>query len=505
MEVDLPSAEVTLGQHVADVVVDRGDRGTGEGRRHVVLEARFELGGSRLGDLTLDLVDRHAGAKAREDLGGQTRGTGDELVEFLVGRDGEGRADEGVGDTSMAGLSQGFLSMLESGNLDKVARFLEGIGTPDALLAPPFREQGPYDVPVPAQIGRAPVDVSPGVTETTDLNQLAAQAAAQSLHFAGDITKSNVSEVELEGIEATLAGIAGDYVHAPLHRIFADLVSTRDHLFFLLNGRQPLGQTRSLLLLAGTSSLLLAHASQNLGDEDAAVAQLQTAWTFAEQSDHNDLRAWVKGTAALIAEWSSRRQTALDYTRQAALLSPGGETRIRIAAIEARAAARIGDRRTATAAVEELKRARDRHGAPDALTRFGGLLTFPEAKQHYYIGGTFALLGEHRLAEQHATTAIELYEAGPPEQRSYGDEALARLDIATARITAGEIEGAGEQLRPVLDLPADRRIRQLGDAVQSVARLLEQPRFARNPIARELADAARGYQAIDTRTKVLAP
>ncbi|MEU9155389.1 helix-turn-helix transcriptional regulator [Streptomyces sp. NPDC048417] len=411
---------------------------------------------------------------------------------------------------SMAGLSQGFLSMLEAGsrrltNLDKVARFLDGIGTPDALLAPPFREQGPYDVSVPAQIGWAPVDVSLGVTETTDLNQLAAQAAAQSVHFADDITKSNVSEVELEGIEATLARIAGDYVHAPLHRIFADLVSTRDHLFGLLNGRQPLGQTRSLLLLAGTSSLLLAHASQNLGAEDAAVAQLQTAWTFAEQSDHNDLRAWVKGTAALIAEWSSRRQTALDYTRQAALLSPGGETRIRIAAIEARAAARIGDRRTATAAVEELKRARDRHGAPDALTRFGGLLTFPEAKQHYYIGGTFALLGEHRLAEQHATTAVELYEAGPPEQRSYGDEALARLDIATARITAGEIEGAGEQLRPVLDLPADRRIRQVGDAVQSVARLLEHPRFARNLVARELSDAARGYQAIDTRTKVLAP
>ncbi|WP_406432235.1 hypothetical protein OHB00_06665 [Streptomyces sp. NBC_00631] len=156
-------------------------------------------------------------------------------------------------------------------------------------------------------------------------------------------------------------------------------------------------------------------------------------------------------------------------------------------------------------AIEELKRARDRHGAPDALTRFGGLLTFPEAKQHYYIGGTFALLGEHRLAEQHAATAIELYEAGPPEQRSYGDEALTRLDIATARITAGEIEGAGEHLRPVLDLPVDQRIRQLGDAVQSVARLLEQPRFARNPVARELAEAARGYQAIDTRTKVLAP
>jgi hypothetical protein len=98
-----------------------------------------------------------------------------------------------------------------------------------------------------------------------------------------------------------------------------------------------------------------------------------------------------------------------------------------------------------------------------------------------------------------------LYESGPDEHRSYGDEALARLDIVTARIAVGEIEGAGEQLQPILELPADRRIRQLGDAMRAVTRLLEEPRFARSSAAHALADATRGYQAIDTRTKALTP
>lgn len=411
----------------------------------------------------------------------------------------------------MTGLSQSFLSMLEAGsrrltNLEKAARFVKGLGTPDALLAPPFRQHSAAPAPAHASYAKPCLDESgPTKHDVPDLNALAAQAAVQSLRFADEITMTNVSGIELEGLESTLTRIASDYVHAPLHRIFIELVTTRDRLFALLNGRQPLGQTRELLLLAGTSCLLLAHASQNLGDEDAAIAQLQTAWTFAEQADHNDLRAWVKGTAALIAEWSTRRQTALDYTRQAIRLAPAGETRIRIAAIEARAAARIGDRTTAMAALEDLQRAQDKKAAPDALTRFGGLLTFPEAKQHYYIGGTFALLGEHHRAEQHATAAIKLYESGPQEHRSYGDEALARLDIVTARIAAGEIEGAAEQLSPILELPADRRIRQLGDAMQAVTRLLEEPRLARSPLARELADATRGYQAIDTRTKALTP
>ncbi|MEU0166797.1 helix-turn-helix transcriptional regulator [Streptomyces iakyrus] len=411
----------------------------------------------------------------------------------------------------MTGLSQSFLSMLEADsrrltNLERAARFVQGLGMPDALLAPPFRQHSA--APASAQtsyVKSCLEEGGPTKHDDPDLNDLAAQAAVQSLRFADEITMTNVSDVELEGLESTLTRIASDYVHVPLHRIFTDLVTTRDHLFAALNGRQPLGQTRELLLLAGTSCLLLGHASQNLGDEDAAIAQLQTAWTFAEQADHNDLRAWVKGTAALIAEWSTRRQTALDYTRQAIRLAPGGQTRIRIAAIEARSAARIGDRTTAMAALEDLHRARDQEAAPDALTRFGGLLTFPEAKQHYYIGGTFALLGEHQRAEQHATAATELYESGPQEHRSYGDEALARLDIVTARIAVGEIEGAGEQLTPILELPADLRIRQLGDAMQAVTRLLEEPRLARSPLARELADATRGYQAIDTRTKALTP
>lgn len=411
----------------------------------------------------------------------------------------------------MTGLSQGFLSMLEAGNrrltnIDKAARFLQGVGAPDALLGPPFRGHSALSTPAHApQFGYGRDVIWPAVSDTTNLNELAAQAAVQSLQFTDEITKSNVSDVELERLESALTQIAVDYVHAPLHQVFTDLVATRDRLLFLLSGHQPLGQTSELLLLAGTSCLLLGHASQNLGDEDAAVAQLQAAWTFAQQADNNDLRAWVKGTAALIAEWSTHRKTALDYTRQAIRLAPGGETRIRIAAIEARAAARIGDRGTAMAALQELQRAREQKAAPDALTRFGGLLTFPEAKQEYYMGGTFALLGEHQRAEKHATAAIELYESGPREHRSYGDEALARLDIVTARIVAGEIEGAGEQLQPLLELPANRRIRQLGDAMEGVARLLEEPRLARSRLARELVDATRGYKAIDTPAKALTP
>nr|WP_243659546.1 XRE family transcriptional regulator [Streptomyces sp. BK205] len=414
----------------------------------------------------------------------------------------------------MTGLSQGFLSMLEAGNrrltnLTKVARFLNGIETPVALLPASFRERyaAPAILPSPAPGAEPPVVKLPGGSgeQAADLHELAAQAAVQSLRFAEGVTASNVSDVELEALEADVTRIATDYVHAPLHPLFNDLVLTRNKLFSLLNGRQPPHQTSQLYLLAGTSCLLLAHATQNLGDQDSAIAQIHTAWTLADHAAHDELRAWVKGTAALIAEWSTHRHSSLEYTQQALRYAPEGETRIRTAAIAARAAARVGDRTTALAALQELERARDQRTDPDGLTRFGGLLTFPTAKQEYYIGGTYALLGEHQQAARHAARAINLYETGPADHRSYGDEALARLDVVTAHIATGELEAASEELQPILRLPEERRIRQLGDAMGEVAKLLEEPRIARSRTARDLADATRGYQVIDTRAKALTP
>ncbi|MEU9245750.1 helix-turn-helix transcriptional regulator [Streptomyces sp. NPDC048385] len=408
----------------------------------------------------------------------------------------------------LTGLSQGFLSMLESGarrltNLDKVAKFLEGIGAPDVLLPSPIREHAARSAAMALPASEQPqlpmLRTDDG--READLHYLAAHAAAQSLHFAESTTRSNVTDASLEKLTLKIATIATDYVHTPLHPLFTALLSTRDHLFSLLGGRQPPRQTRELYLLAGTSCLLLAHASQNLGDQDAAMAQIQTAWTFAEQADHDDLRAWAKGTAALIAEWSPQQRMALELTQQAAQFSPVGETRVRIAAIEARAAARIGDRDKASAALNTLRRAREQRTSRGDLSQFGGILTFPNAKQEYYMGGTYALLGEHALAEHHAAQAIAMYENGPKQARSYGDEALARLDIVTSRIAAGELEGASEAFKPILELPQNLRIRQIVHAVHRVATLLESPRIARSRTAQHLAEAARSYQAIDTTPK----
>lgn len=250
-----------------------------------------------------------------------------------------------------------------------------------------------------------------------------------------------------------------------------------------------------MFFLAGTSCLLLAHATQNLGDSASAMAQVRAALTCAEQADHTGLRAWAHGTAALIAEWTHRHRRAIEFAQRGQRFAVTADAMVRLAALEARAAARTGDRHLALDALKRAIRARDTPIQSDELEQFGGLLCFPVAKQHYYAGSTYALLGDPEPAQENAVLAIGMYESGPIEQRSYGDEALARLDVTTARLALGDLDGAREALRPVLDLAPEQRIEQLAVGLHRVRSALVLPRYARVPIAREVIQDVDHYQA----------
>jgi transcriptional regulator with XRE-family HTH domain len=339
---------------------------------------------------------------------------------------------------------------------------------------------------------------SPTWEDADGLRALATTAAQSSSAFTDLFSSSNVSDDVLEHFGLALSRIATAYVHAPLLPLFTELVTVRDNLFALLHGRQSPQQSRDLFLLAGTACLLLAHASQNLGETASSMAQIRAAQLCAERAGHTGLRAWTAGTGALIAEWSPQSRMSLKLAQHAASLAPPGEARIRIAAIEARTAARIGDHVLARRALDRMQDARQETPVHDEVEQFGGLLTFPAAKQDYYLGGTYTLLGDHEAAHHHATAAITAYRDGPPEERSYGDEALAHIDLITIGILEGAFDDDAEgALRHVLDLPADLRIRQLGNAMNRVSALTRNAEHQGNRTIGQLSHLIRNYQVID--------
>jgi tetratricopeptide (TPR) repeat protein len=316
---------------------------------------------------------------------------------------------------------------------------------------------------------------------------MVADSARDSLEFASWADADQVARATLDHLTYELSRIAVDYVYTPLLPLFRDLVNLRDTTKSLLRSGPNPRQARELFFLAGVTCTLLAHASQNLGDSVSARAQARSAWSCAEQADHDGLRAWVLGTQALIAEWSQKPDEAVRLAREGQRYATICASMVRLACIEARAVARAGDARAAGAAVEKARRARDGFaGHCDDLESFGGLLTFPIVKQTYYAGSTLVLMGRHHDAERSALKAIQMYEAGPTDHRSYGDEALARVDVAAARLGLNDLDGAQAALEPVFRLPPERRIKQISAGLARTRALLAVAQYAQARAAVEI-------------------
>ncbi len=322
-------------------------------------------------------------------------------------------------------------------------------------------------------------------------------AAARSLAFADWATDAGADQLSVDSLHYEIARIASSYVHAPPQPLFNDLQLLRDQVWQLLRRGPSPARARELMFLGGAAIVLLAQVTDNLGNSVAAMQHALAAERLAERAQHTALLAWADGAKALIAEWSGNPAKAIEFAQQGALVAPPGEQRVRLAALEARCAARLGRAEQVRAAVTRALAAGEQAGDVDDITEFGGVLRFSMTKASYYIGSAFRLIGDYDEAERWANRAITAYQTGPSHERSYGDEALARVDVAIARIAHGSIDGAGEVLNPVLALPPGQRIHPVLEGLRQVDTHLQ----GQSGTGRRLRDEISSFRTPETWTQ----
>ncbi|MEV2279201.1 hypothetical protein AB0I72_26850 [Nocardiopsis sp. NPDC049922] len=359
-------------------------------------------------------------------------------------------------------------------SLDKIEEIADGLRIPGHLLGLASRPWEQTTPPVPPQ---APPSANLGDPTSSEA----------SLGFA-DTLADTADAALIDDLSDQLRHLAVCYVHAPLPPLLPRLVALRDTAIGHYQAGVRPRHAQQLLVILGATTTLLAHGAQNIGDRRAATAHLVAARRYADHADHTPLRAWITGSAALIAEWTGQASTAAELAARSFHHAPHGHTAVRAAAIEARAAARVGDHARALLALDRLQHAADRPPADDDLgVHLGGLFAFPDAKRAYYIGGTYRLLGRADQCLDHTSTALELYRTGPETERSYGDQALATVDAICAHLGRGELDGAQPLLQDLLGLPEELRIQQLAPALAPITQALARPRVRATPLVSDMA------------------
>jgi len=289
--------------------------------------------------------------------------------------------------------------------------------------------------------------------------------------------------------------LAVAYQVDPLPTVIADLANVQDLAFRLLEGRQKPSDTGYLYLLAGAVSGMMANASHDFGNNQAAIAQARAAYLCADNAGHDALRAWVLGLQSMIAYWAGWPQRAIEYAQGGAEAAKGvtGTVSVWLPALEARAWAALGDAAGVKAAIEKAETARSGVELND-LDELGGKLTFPRPRQQYYAADAMIWLpGEEERAEALATDALLGYESAAPDERSYVDEAIARTDLVIARARRGELEGARAALEPVLDLEPAERIGGILVTAKRVHQELSGARYRGSVIAQQLQEELEAF------------
>ncbi|MCP3819361.1 helix-turn-helix domain-containing protein [Streptomyces sp. A3M-1-3] len=297
----------------------------------------------------------------------------------------------------------------------------------------------------------APPSPDTSAEPADELGSIAADSEL-SARLARHAAATNVNALVLEQLDADVERLARDFVSRPLPLLIPEIRTLRTEVFRLLEGRQHPGQTRHLYVVAGWLSGLAAHVSLDLGHQPSASTHARTVVQCAEIAEHPRLRAWARSFQSLAAYWEGDYRRAADLARAGCAdgLGPGsGTITARLLSLEARALAAGGDGRSALRSLVLAHEARST-AEPDELP---GVFAFPEAKQWAYTGTTLLAVGGDEQVQRAITAsnrAVELYQAGPDGERSPGDLHAAHLDLATAYLVNGEVEGAGSELDTVL-------------------------------------------------------
>jgi DNA-binding XRE family transcriptional regulator len=313
-----------------------------------------------------------------------------------------------------------------------------------------------------------------------------AAAASDAREHAGKAAVTEIGPGTVEQLTADVVRLGRAYVSAPPLPLFAAMHRALGRIQAALGQKAYPAQARDLNFLAGALCGLMANASLDLGREDAADDLGRAAWTYGRIIDHGPLMGWARGTQALAAIWDHRYLDALQHIENGLIHAPAGMGTVRLHAIRARALAAQGDQAQAAAAITVAGKARTSAHPDDLHAGVAGEFAFDDAKLCYYEALTLADDQDPARAERAAATAIRLYQAMPPRTRSYGCEALTRVQLARAQLISSNLEDAAETLGGVLALDPQLRIGSLTQGLEACHQLLRAPAYRSSGTARQL-------------------
>lgn len=270
-------------------------------------------------------------------------------------------------------------------------------------------------------------------------SEILAASGMETLEIVSRLNRSDVDNATLDALRITTDRLCSEYPFMPSEQLLIEGRQWLRRVVELHSKSLTLAQHREVLALSGWLALLVGCVEYDSGDRHAAESTRRAALSLATESDHAEIAGWAHEMRAWFA------LTTGDYRGVITAAQAGIETAahqsvaVQLAAQEAKAWARLGDRRQVEVALDRGRRLLEGLPHPDNLDNH---FVVDPAKFDFYAMDCYRLVGEDKLAR---TLADEVLRNGTDfdgTERSPMRNAEARITLGVTAAREGDLEQA---------------------------------------------------------------
>ncbi|MDX3757241.1 XRE family transcriptional regulator [Streptomyces sp. AK02-04a] len=269
--------------------------------------------------------------------------------------------------------------------------------------------------------------------------EILAASGMETLEILSRLNRSDVDAATLDALRITTDRLSSEYPYMPSEQLLIEGRQWLRRVVELHSKSLTLAQHREVLALAGWLSLLVGCVEYDTGDRHAAESTRRAALSLATEADHAEVAGWAHEMRAWFALTTGDYRGVIAASQAGADVAAHHGVAVQLAGQEAKAWARLGDRRQVEVALDKGRRLLEGMPYPENLDNH---FVVDPAKFDFYAMDCYRLVGEDKLAR---TLAEEVLRAGTDfdgSERSPMRNAEARVTLGVTAAREGDLEQA---------------------------------------------------------------
>jgi tetratricopeptide (TPR) repeat protein len=266
-----------------------------------------------------------------------------------------------------------------------------------------------------------------------------AMTGMDTLELVSRLQRSDLDQATLDGLRIMADRLCSEYPFMPADQLLTEGRAWLRRITSLQGQRLTLRQHREILVLAGWVALLVGCVEYDTGNRHSAETTRQAALSLGIEADHGEIIAWAHEMRAWINLTTGDYNGVVAAARNGTEVTPHHSVAVQLFAQEAKAWARMGDRRQTEVALDKGRSLLEALPYPENLDHH---FVVDPTKFDYYAMDCYRTLGVNAMAETLASEVIQVHTDFDGRERAPMRMAEARITLGVVAAREGDLEGA---------------------------------------------------------------